>query len=103
MGRKLYREQILQLRMKLYRAGPVYLRIQRGANEYRFGGNSEYMRAAIQNNFHDFINDVGTHPILRYLPPFFIFYGSDPPHFDYKGGIVHPWFSVGTDDPYSIY
>jgi len=84
-----------------YRSGPVYLRIQRGENEYRFGANSEFMRAAIQNNFHHFINWLGTHPILQY--PFFIFDG-DAPEFDYKEGRgVHPWFSVGTDDPYSIY
>ena len=83
-----------------YRAGPVYLRIQRGANEYRFGANSEYMRSAIQDNFHHFINWLGNHPILQY--PFFFFSG-DAINFENKGGGVHPWFSVGTDDPYSIY
>ena len=85
-----------------YRAGPVYLRIQRGANEYRFGGNSEYMRALIQNNFHDFINELASTPILQHIPPIRFFDGNAP-HFEDKGGGVHPWFSVGTDDPHSIY
>ncbi|PEN14720.1 hypothetical protein CRI94_00015 [Longibacter salinarum] len=67
----------------------MYLRIQRGANVYRFGAISEYVLAAIQNNFPDLIDNVGNHPIRKKLP-FRHDLRKQRPSFREYGGGVHP-------------